>query len=103
AEAKEFVARFDKAISTGDAAALGETIDYEAMIRRALEGLDMPEELKAGFVRGSMESPRGQSGAAAQLAERVRLGGKYHLAKIHKKDAQQRALYRFFDVEGRMN
>src|SRR5208282_2503803 len=33
AQAKEFVTRFDKAISAGDTAALGGMIDYEAMIR----------------------------------------------------------------------
>jgi hypothetical protein len=102
AEAKEFFARFDKAITAGDATALGALIDYEAMIGRALAGLDLPEKIKESFVQGSKDSSSSQS-AAGRLAGRVRQRGKYHLVKTHKKEGQQRALYHFFDAEGRVS
>jgi hypothetical protein len=103
AEAQEFVSAFDKALTKGEAKALGEAFDDEAIIRKAEGTLALPPAKAEGYVRGVMQEVRQGRGEGGQFARRVAEGDKYHLLHVRKLGKWQCAVFRMIDNKEHMN
>jgi tetratricopeptide (TPR) repeat protein len=103
AEAQEFVTAFDKALTAGDAKALGEAFNDEAMIRKAVAGLGLPPAEGDVFINGTVKQASRGQGVGSEYASRVASGGKYRLLHIRKHGPWQCAVFRFVDNKDHMD
>ena len=67
AEAEAFARELIAAVEVGDAARVESRIDYDALIRRAADGLRLPAKVLADTVRGAQQGAR-ETGLIFQLA-----------------------------------
>ncbi len=102
ADAKALFAEFDKAILSGSAAGIRATVYYQVIVDKALNGVEISDEIKRSFAVGIMKGFEGPEGFAGHLADHVSKGEKYHLVRTRKILGRPTALYRHFDTKNRM-
>lgn len=86
----EFVMGIQAGLETGDAEALDRAIDVDALATRALAGMDVTEEWKAGYRKGVKQD----FSLGKPIAVAVKAKGSYTFLRYHTVDGQRRAIFR---------
>jgi tetratricopeptide (TPR) repeat protein len=91
AEAEAFVKSLVTTFKSSDAAVLNAAFNYDAMIRRAMLGIDVDEKTRGDIANDLRSLLTGDGGIGAGLAK---LGARYRLLRVHRDGAEQRAMFR---------
>jgi tetratricopeptide (TPR) repeat protein len=94
ADARAFAASFDKTVASRNVAAINAAFDFEALVRRAMKGVDLPEYALRRMAEGCRRDLSGPHGLASGLAEWITRGGRHRLLHVHRQADEQRAMYR---------
>jgi hypothetical protein len=100
AEAEAFAAKWVQAISTNDAVAAGQLVDFKEIFGRSLEGLVDDEQFRRGFLEGSSTAA---SNFVQSISPFISREGNYELVRAVYRDGQAHVVLRLFDDEGRLN
>jgi tetratricopeptide (TPR) repeat protein len=76
-ECRAFAKAVEEAARSGDAAALGALIDWDAILGAATAGIPVPEPARDDFVRGVKSATQQEQGLVPQIVAAVRVGGSY--------------------------
>jgi tetratricopeptide (TPR) repeat protein len=90
AEAQAFAKSLDAAFKSGDLKAIDAKFDYDAMLRRSLSQLDIPEWSRQLLTYSATQSWSGPDGFGAQIALDARL----HFLRVHRHGGEQRVFFR---------
>ncbi|MFN3200177.1 MAG: tetratricopeptide repeat protein [Bradymonadia bacterium] len=91
--ARTFAESFEKAAKSKDAVALNNLIDWNMLLEISTEGLDLPSQMKSGFMSG-LKSTAGGGPLAAGIIQALNAGGSYDFLKVREVNGQRRALFR---------
>ncbi len=94
AECRAFARKLARAVNAGDTNVFDQLVDYDALCKKATEGVNTTDELKAGFRQGVMSGRKKRGGEEFVLEFRKKPGGSYTLLRIHEKEGRKRALFR---------
>jgi tetratricopeptide (TPR) repeat protein len=99
-EAQQFATSFEKTLASGDTAAINAAINIDALLRRAILGIDLPQNVRQNLANGAKAFLTGPEGIAPGLTKRVAKGGRFRLLHVHRQGNEQRALFRFTNDQG---
>jgi hypothetical protein len=88
--------------ATKDGPTLNACFDYEAMLSRAIDDIDVSSNYRRQFKLGALKGAAGEAGIGAQVAKTIAAGGSYRLLRVHRKAGVHYALFRI-DAAGALN
>jgi tetratricopeptide (TPR) repeat protein len=89
-EAQAFAKTLETALKSADAGTINALFDYDAVLSRALEGVEIPEGLRQKAIDTGKKILNGPDGIGAEFTR----GARYHLLRVHRVADQPRALFR---------
>jgi tetratricopeptide (TPR) repeat protein len=92
----KLAARIEETMNAGDASVFDGALDIDAVLDRALFGLEVSSELRAGL-RSGMTSG---SNLAQATCKAIAGGGSYKLLRVHDVAGERRALFRMISGSG---
>ncbi len=104
-QARDFGQRMINAIAKGQTRENGlqDFIDWNAMLDRSYQGLDVSEPSKAAFLRGFMMSATGQNSLSVQIRANIQNGGSYAVTRVLSRPEGTRIRLRLLQPEGGVN
>jgi tetratricopeptide (TPR) repeat protein len=93
----------DKAVSSGDPAALDRLIDWDSLNQRSTAGIDAPENFRSGFIKGLNNARTNGKGLANSIVDVVKKGGSYTLIHSHTRENRPWLLFRLLVPESGVN
>lgn len=99
-ECLAFGAEIEEVVARGDANALNALINWNALVDRAIGGLNMSAESRRGFSSGFRQSLGGPDGLALQVVQAIAHGGSYRLLRVRRKGDGWEVLFRLNSEDG---
>jgi hypothetical protein len=102
-DCREWAARFEKAVKSGDLATCNELIDWDALLEKTTACPNLsPEQAKKRdeFIRAIKSKSVSRSGFAGQISETVRQGGSHKFLRLRIVDGRRRAQFRYLSRVG---
>src|SRR5437870_1254672 len=78
-EVRKFAAVLEKGVVAGDASVFASEIDWDAIIEKAITGVEAPATFRDGFRKGVKSSLEKSNSMAGKIIEQAKLGGSYKL------------------------
>lgn len=94
-ECRQFAAAVEKAAASGNASALSDAIDNEAILDKVTGGVQAPESVRQAYIRATRTALEGNNGHARVIVNHTAAGGSFQLLRIHREGNEKRALFRF--------
>ena len=96
----DFAKKIEATINAGDASFLDKAIDINALLDRAIQGLNVPPQLMSGFRTGVGKLQFG----TAVVTQSVQNGGSYKFLRLRSVKGETRAIFRLLqNGEGGLN
>lgn len=104
-KARDFGQRMIEAIAQGRTQANGleDFVNWNAMLDRGYQGLNVPAASQAAFLRGFMTSARGNNGLSAQIQANIQNGGSYTVTRVLNCPEGTRLRVRLLQPSGGVN
>lgn len=102
AEALAFAESVPETVRSGSDAEINALFDWDALLARAVKGVDAHPRLQKQFIEGSKVSLN-NGAVAASLRLAIENGGSYSLLRTFRKGSKQRALFRLLDPSTGLN
>ena len=93
----------EKAVNGGDAAALNQVINWDAINESCTFGIDAPEQFRKGFIDGLGKARNEEKGLSFAIVDAIKNGGSYTLLHSFTKKDAPRLLFRLLDAGGSIN
>ena len=100
-ESQQFAQQLEQAINSGDGQALTNAVDWEALLRSAVDGVDAPPKFREGFLQGARKTAA--TSLSSSMMPAVQQGARLRLLRVRDQQGQTRALFRFLHADGGLN
>ena len=99
AEVKQFAVQLEKAASSGNATAISDVIDADALGDTALAGIGFSSAFKNDFIGGMRQGMAKDGGFGKQITDATAKGGTFRLLRTVTVDGKQRVRFRLMMPE----
>jgi len=100
AEAKSVAQTIENAVKANDKQVFGDFIDWDGVIKQAIEPLALPLQAQTGYRRGVLNSVNGEAGLTGQILKQVAAGGSYRFLRVRELDGQKTIVFRLLGDSG---
>lgn len=101
-EAEQFARQWEQAIRTGDATNGAGLIDFDAIVSRTLEPLDLDEKARRSLATG-LKASSPMATMIRQLGQNEQDGGSYRVIGVALRGGQQHATFRLIGADSSLN
>ena len=102
-ECRQFAGAIQKAVKSGDGAAVDRLIDYDAILESATGGVSCDRKIRRQFISENKSELRSQAGLGTMIARALGSGGSYDFLRISTVDGKKRVLFRMLLPNGGLN
>jgi hypothetical protein len=102
-EVQAFAEKYADGIARGDFGVVSSVFDWNVLIDRTLEGVELSPKAQADVRSGMISTLQGKNALMGQIHQQVANGGSYRLLRIHEVEGRRRALFRLLPPGGGVN
>ena len=92
-ECREFAGRFRESVLSGDAERINGLIDWDALLEVSVVGMDVPQSVRDGVLRGLTATNQATGGMFRQIRGQVGKYGSYDPTRIYESEGESHVLF----------